>query len=246
MGNAGVSGANYRIDQRYETKLNKIGESLLRGIKDHDKDGYAFEFHAIKETYVNAFAYPGGKIFITDQMIEDLNLSDDEIAAVVAHEIGHVMKRHSVKGLIEKGIVMIAFSACFYEDQNDDDGKKDTYGEKIGKILIQNAVLIGGLSFSRLHEFEADSTGWEAMVMSKSGYDPVAMITLFEKLMKLTSDDGSTHWHSTHPGTKDRIEALIKTYCSNDSTKCKRDLSSLDSNKLKQPIYRPQNSQLEL
>jgi predicted Zn-dependent protease len=242
IGNSGVSSARYIVHRSYNNQLQRIGNSLLHGVSENDKKGYKFEFKAIKETYVNAFAYPGGKIFITDQMIEDLELSDGEIAAVLAHEIGHVLNRHSIKRIIEQSIVGIAFAACFYEDPNDNDGERDSFGEKIGKLIIKNAVMLGSLSFSRLHEYEADNAGWEAMVLSNAGYKPDSMITLFQKLMKLTSDDGTTHWHSTHPGTKDRIDALLKK-CT-DST-CKVDIKALDPEKLKQPTFKPQTSKLE-
>ena len=78
---------------------------------------------------MNAFAYPNGKIYITDELIQDLETTDDELAAILAHEIGHVVNRHSIKGLVEKSAVLLAWKAIFYED---DDDHEESFGEAIG------------------------------------------------------------------------------------------------------------------
>lgn len=206
IGNSGASSQYYRIVHKYDNRLSTIGMKLVSALPPALTSGYTFSFQCIDEKYVNAFAYPGGKIYITDELIQDLQVTDDELAAVLAHEIGHVVHRHSIKGLIEPGIVAIAWHAIFYDD---DDDHKESFGEAIGEILMKNAALIASLSFSRAHEYEADLEGWSAMLNS-AGYNPVGMITLFEKLLQLEPPvNGQTHWDKTHPGTKDRIAKLL-------------------------------------
>ncbi len=229
IGNAGASSQRYRIVHKYNDRLSKIGTKLISALPSTLTSGYQFSFHCIDEKFVNAFAYPGGKIYITDELIQDLQVTDDEIAAVLAHEIGHVVHRHSIKGLIEPGIVAIAWQAIFYVD---DDDHKESFGEAIGEILVKNAALIASLSFSRAHEYEADMEGWTAL-MNSAGYNPVGMITLFEKLLQLEPEgDGLTHWDKTHPGTKDRISKLLG-YC---GKKCdNRNTPLVKSGNRKQP-----------
>jgi len=173
IGNSGAGSQHYRIVRKYDNRLSSIGMKLVSALPPALTSGYEFSFQCIDEKYVNAFAYPGGKIYITDELIQDLQVTDDELAAVLAHEIGHVVHRHSMKGLIEPGIVAIAWHAIFYED---DDDHKESFGEAIGEILMKNAALIASLSFSRAHEYEADLEGWSAMLNS-AGYNPVGMIT---------------------------------------------------------------------
>jgi predicted Zn-dependent protease len=209
MGNTGVQGEYYRIVSKYNYRVNKIGNALLSSMPPDLTSGYQWRFDVIDKTYVNAFAFPGGSIFVTDELIEDLKVTDDELAAVIAHEIGHIVHRHSVKNVVQQMAVMLAWQAIFYED---DDDHKESFGEAIGELLIKKATLFAGLSFSRSHEFQADDEGWKAMVKT-AGYNPIGMITFFEKLRQLTpEDDGTTHWDSTHPGTADRILTL-KSVC---------------------------------
>jgi beta-barrel assembly-enhancing protease len=208
MGIAGAAVQRYVPVSRYDSRVSQIGRNLVGAIAPELKSGYNFEFKVIDKDFVNAFAYPGGKIYITDALIEDLNASDDELAAVIAHEIGHVIHRHSVKRIVESSAVVLMWKAIFYSD---DDEHQENFGEAIGELLIRDAALFAGLSFSRAHEFEADDAGWRAM-MAVNGYDPKGMISFFEKLLQLTPDnDGTTHWDSTHPGTADRIVALKRT-----------------------------------
>ncbi len=96
---------------------------------------------------------------------------------------------------------------------------------------------MASLTFSRDHEFEADESGWEALVLSRSGYSPKGMISLFDKLMLLNADDdGLTHWHSTHPGTKERILKLVDK-CGSECKNRPYAGVNLTSANLKQPAY---------
>lgn len=212
IGEAATSLQRYRQVTQYNNRLTRIGNNIVNALPFDLTSGYKFEFKCIDEDFVNAFAFPGGKIYITDELIQDLETTDDELAAILAHEVGHVVHRHSIKGIVEKSAVTLAWQAIFYVD---DDDHEESYGEAIGELLIKNAALFASLTFSRAHEYQADLEGWQALVKS-AGYNPMGMISVFEKLLQLEpiGRDGRTHWDQTHPGTKDRIDKLM-SICGN-------------------------------
>ena len=72
IGSAGVASSHYKlVSGSSRQRVRRIGEEVLNGVKEADKSGYKFTFDVIDTNYVNAFAYPGGAIFITDQMLDD-------------------------------------------------------------------------------------------------------------------------------------------------------------------------------
>jgi predicted Zn-dependent protease len=172
----------------------------------HLTRGYDFTFTVIDESYVNAFAYPGGPIFVTDKLISRLQATDDELAAVIGHEIGHVVNRDSQRQMVHKSVILIVFQALTY---NGDDGHEESFGEALGEIMLKNAAMFTAVAYSRAQEYQADASGWDT-VTAAAGYDPRGMITFFKKLMAMSPDsDGRTRWDSTHPGTADRIQTLL-------------------------------------
>ena len=235
MGHAAARSSRFRTSMNggYQSRVKKIGGDILRAMPKDLTSGYDFSFEVIDEDYVNAFAFPGGGVFITDELISDLDATDDEIAAVLAHEIGHIVHRHSQKGWVKDSAVLLVWSAVFYEDGDDHD---ESFGEAMGELLIKSAAGIAALSFSRSHEYQADSTGWVALTEA-AGFDQRGMITFFEKLMQLdVQGDGKTHWDSTHPGTADRIKEL-RSRC---GTSCNdmKPTKQLDEKKRRQPVHR--------
>mmetsp|Transcript_9808 Transcript_9808/g.12743 ORF Transcript_9808/g.12743 Transcript_9808/m.12743 type:complete len:289 (+) Transcript_9808:256-1122(+) len=194
------AGYRYRTDRKYDA-VKRIGKHLVAG--KPELAGFQWEFHVIHEDFVNAFAYPGGFIFVTDQLIDRLDASKGEIAGVLSHEIGHVINRHSQKQVVKEKLFSFLLSALFYEDN---DGYVENFGESIGELLLKTAKTFGKLKFSRANEYEADETGWDLLVQSR--IDPRHLETFFSKLLKLQGDDGFTRWDSTHPGTLERISNL--------------------------------------
>ena len=133
--------------------------------------------------------------------------SDSEVAAVLAHEIGHVVSRHTITRTLSDYFIRILWAASLYEDHDD---YEESLGEAIGETLVTYAVYLGTMSFSRANEYEADNCGWE--MIQRSSYQTTGMISFFEKLLLLESAQGgsdrSQWWSSTHPGTEERIQAL--------------------------------------
>lgn len=163
-----------------------------------------WDFGVVEASFANAFALPGGIVRVTDGLLQQLHLSDAEIAALVGHEMGHVLHRHSQKKLMKQKLFSTILQAVVYEDN---DGYEESFGEAVSEILLKGASWLGEQSFSRRDEYQADEAAWEILVASKK-YDPRAVAGMLSKLWSLEGGEGKTRWESTHPGTADRIQAL--------------------------------------
>ena len=183
---------------------------------------YPWSFSVIQSptNEINAFALPGGIIRITDTLLQKLQLTDGEIAALIGHEMGHVLHRHSQARLIKQDLWTMIAKALIYDDEDD---VEESFGEAVGEIMLKGASFLGEMRFSRQNEYEADDVAWEILVASKI-FDPRCVQSLLEKLWSLeisnhdnrysyydTGSSSSTKkssWDQTHPGTEERIKAL--------------------------------------
>lgn len=188
--------------------IKRIGHLLLEkaGIDDeHYEAGMQWSFGVVHAPLiVNAFAFPGGIVKVTDSLLYKLDLTEGEIAALLGHEIGHVLHRHSQKRIIQQHLVSLVTKALVYEDNDDVD---ESFGQAIGELMLSSATYLGGLSFSRKDEYQADAAAWDLLVASGM-YQPHSLQTMLAKLWSYEGSSGDTSWESTHPGTKDRIAAL--------------------------------------
>ena len=146
----------------------------------------------------NAFALPGGTIVITDQLIEKAK-SDDEIAGVLAHEIGHVAGQHSLKQLYR--VLGIGFMIGVIGGDS---------GQLVDDVVSQASAL---QTFAYTREFEADADRQSVETMIRAGRDPLAFVDLLDRIGGDRPGSDETGWLDTHPGNKDRraaTEALAK------------------------------------
>ena len=169
-----------------------------------DAPGWKWEVNVISSDELNAFCMPGGKIAFYSGLIRQLNLSDDEIAIVMGHEISHALREHSreqvsqamaAQGLLGVGSALLGL------------GEASAYAANTAyEALIATR-------FSRLDEAEADRIGLE--LTARAGYNPRAGLTLWGKMLKATSSGGRPpEFLSTHPAETARIqqiEALLPT-----------------------------------
>lgn len=167
---------------------------------------------------VNAFALPGGIVRVTDSLLTNLALADDELAALIGHEMGHVLHRHAQKRAVKNRLISTIWDAFFYEDN---DGHDESFGEAVAEGLWKSASYLGELAFSRLDEYQADNAAWDLLAGTYSfgnyhgarrQYHPGAVRRLLRKLWEYQGGSGSTSWESTHPGTRDRMDALKKKW----------------------------------
>ena len=217
LGERGVQQANYRLLAPCRTGrrcVDEIGNTVIRTLLENHRQlapkihSYNWKFGVTSQRFVNAFAYPGGRIFVTDGLL-DL-CTDDELLAVIGHEVGHVLHRHSQKRMVRQRLGSVLLSALLSGDA-DNDGHGEGFGIETAGLLLQHASALSSMTYSRTNEFEADELGWylcAATAREGRGCHSRAMQSFFRKL---DGGTGATEWDSTHPGTADRIKTLDET-----------------------------------
>jgi Zn-dependent protease with chaperone function len=168
----------------------------LASLSPRGVDGYALHFRKGGSIGPNAFALPDGSIVLTDELVM-LAPGQDAVLGVLAHEIGHVEREHSLRQLYRAAGVAALIMLIGGD-----------IGSGAEDILVQGSALVG-LSYSRSQEAEADRSSVELML--KAGKDPAAIVGFLEIVRdKLEKTQGSDFF-STHPATQERI-AAVKAY----------------------------------
>ncbi len=185
-------------DEPLQQRVSTIGERLVAIC---DRRELVYHFAVVQDEGVNAFSLPGGYVFINDGLIKK-TASDDELAAVMAHEIAHITARHAVKRYESSLGLQLAHLAALATRQ----------GAAIHGMGI--AAQAARLSYARQDELEADRLG--VKYMKAAGLDPTAMLAFLEKLHDLHGD--KTHYLPrgvvrpqyalTHPYVPERIRAV--------------------------------------
>ncbi|PLX19524.1 MAG: hypothetical protein C0601_01325 [Candidatus Muiribacterium halophilum] len=173
-------------------RMRRISKRLVENV---NRKNIRYYFKVLDLDYPNAFALPGGRIYITKKLID---MSDDEeLACVIGHEIGHIEKKHSIRAFERQ---LITAKILDYYSK-----KSKTVKDNEKLIAIANAIF-NELRYSRENEREADKYSVDITV--KSGYNPYGMIRFFNKLLKLNKghEDDSLKMLRTHPLTKERIQ----------------------------------------
>lgn len=177
---------------------NRIAETLGSEMPEAD-----WEYVLFDDPAANAFAMPGGKIAVFTGLL-DLVESDDELAAVVGHEIAHILLKHSNQRMSAEVLRAIGGAAAVVGTSNMKDEDRAMIlaaygaGSQVGIIL----------PYSRLHERQADQLG--LMIAARSGYDPRAAIEFWKKMQAASTGSSVPEFLSTHPGHETRIEGLRK------------------------------------
>lgn len=182
-------------DPAINSYITTLGDTIAHVTSMRDLD---WKFYVVNLDQVNAFSLPGGFIYVNRGLIESTDRFD-ELAGVLAHEIGHVVQRHSVKQMQKSQKVgIVATIAC-------------TLTNLCDSGLGQAAVNIGGsvliARYSRHDELQADSEAVENVL--RAGIDPEGVPALFDVLIRQRQNDPSIveGWFATHPLEESRIEA---------------------------------------
>lgn len=176
--------------------VKSIGEELYRCVADKQRK---FSFYIIFDTKPNAFAVPGGFVFVTTGMLDLCSRNRDELAFVLAHEMAHIIRGHAMERLMRS----TAFSTL--AKRMPGSGKLGTWVRSTGLKLLESA-------YSQQNETTADQLG--TRLGSAACYDPNAAITLMTRLAEMcTGSDRSIlgTYFSTHPPFDERIENIKKT-----------------------------------
>jgi predicted Zn-dependent protease len=164
-----------------------------------DAAKWPWEVHVITLDEVNAWCMPHGKMAIYTGLIQKLNATDDELAAVMGHEISHALREHSREQISRQMGAQLGIGVVGALFGIGDLGQ--TIAGKVADVTLN-------LPKSREAETEADRIGIE--LAARAGYDPNAAVALWEKMSKLSSSE-PPKWLSTHPPHQDRINDL-KSY----------------------------------
>jgi len=178
--------------------IEQVGRRLSRHVEDEFK-GTNWEFITLDSDVINAFALPGGKVFMSRGLLQQLD-SEAGVAGVLGHEIGHVTARHVDERISHSMLVQGLVSV----------GGAVVGGEGLAQLI---PTVIGGvgqgylLKFSRDQESEADRQGLK--YMTRSGYDPMGMADVMKVL--IAASEGNEQWEilSTHPDPKKRLEDIL-------------------------------------
>ncbi len=179
-------------DLGMQSRVDRIGKRIAHV---SDRSDLNYKFGIIKDEQFNAFALPGGFIYVNSGLINAS--SDDELAAVIAHEVGHIAARHSVKRLQANLGYQLLMNIALGRDGS------QAISEAVG--ITYNFIALG---FSRQDEFLADKL---AVKYSRAaGYNPYGMVTFFKKLEKGKKPGLELVFLSSHPPTRERIERVEK------------------------------------
>jgi predicted Zn-dependent protease len=162
-----------------------------------DAAKWPWEVHVITLDQVNAWCMPAGKMAMYTGLIQKLNATDDEIAAVMGHEIAHALREHARERISQQMGTQATIGIV---------GALLGIGELGQGIAGAVADVTLNLPNSRLHETEADRIGVE--LAARAGFDPRAAVTLWEKMAKVAGGGQPPKWLSTHPAHEDRINDL--------------------------------------
>ncbi len=182
--------------------INMLGNKLVEHCKRRD---ITYHFYVVNTSDVNAFAVPGGFIYVYRGLIE-MCQNEGELAGVLGHEIGHVVARHSMKQLSKKLLIGGILSGVTLAIS-----RKSRKWAEITSLAGGVGFFLTELKYSRDDERQADYLGIQEMY--DAGYDPHCMVTFFDKMEKLSKKSKTGGYPSflrTHPLTKERIRNAEK------------------------------------
>lgn len=184
-------------------RVERIGQRIVER-SDANKGGYPFQFHLLDDDKtVNAFALPGGQIFITDALFNKLT-TDGELAGVLAHEITHVVGRHGAEHMAKQGLQQALIGAGVMATS---DNASAAQRNAMIAAVVGNFI---SMRYGREDETESDTRGIEYMV--QAGYDPNSMIKVMEVLKEAAGGGArQPEWMSSHPDPGNRIEKIKET-----------------------------------
>jgi predicted Zn-dependent protease len=193
-------------DNEVQQQAKAVGYKVVRQVEEEAKSKgvalpYQFDFHVLADDQtVNAFALPGGQVFITVGLLKRLK-SEDQLAGVLGHEIGHVIHRHSAQQMAKSDFYQGLVGAVATATTNEN----GMGGGQIAQYVAQ----IQEMKFGRNDELQADDFGVKYMI--KSNYNPNAMIEVMEILAQASGGQQRDEFMSTHPSPENRI-AKIKEH----------------------------------
>ncbi len=188
-------------DQRVDGYVEEIGRDLVRAIPSQfQHNEFRYTFDVVNQAEINAFALPGGPMFLNRGMLEAAR-AEGEIAGVMAHEIAHVALRHGTAQASKAQKFQIGAIAGQILGA--------VVGGAAGSVIAQGSNFGLGayfLKYGRDYERQADLLG--AQIMARAGYDPRRMADMFRTIEQQGRGSGGPEWLSSHPNPGNRYEAI--------------------------------------
>ncbi len=194
--------------------VNAVGNVVAYAAMEVPRDGdrpsplAGWHFVILEDDSINAFAAPGGYVFVTAGAIRQAQ-TEDQLAAILAHEVAHVVRGHAIGSIQKSRMAGVTKQFLDSSVELDPAVEKEMAGVFGGSIddIVDGAMVKG---YSKDTEFEADKVGLE--IMAKAGYDPKAFVA-YLKTLDDHQDTGSGGFYATHPKASERIgklDALVK------------------------------------
>ena len=191
-------------DYEAQNRVSRIGEELVSALnmdllRRNIDNPYRFNFTLLNDrSTVNAFALPGGQVFLTEALYGQLN--DAQVAGVLGHEIGHVIERHSSERMAKGNLISGLVSAAGVAGGGYDSSRIASY---VGNVV--------NMKYGRQDELESDKWGVLLMTLTQK-YHPAAMMEVMDVLERSAGGGGTPEFMSSHPRPANRkayIEQLI-------------------------------------
>jgi beta-barrel assembly-enhancing protease len=194
--------------------LNLLGQSLVAfSVRPETFGGY--HFLLLDSDEINAFAAPGGLILVTRGMIQCCE-NEDELAAVLAHEIGHVEKKHGLSAIkqarLTSAFTVIAAEAGKQLGGEDLADLTEAFEGSVGDVVMTLTTK----GYSRKQEFSADAAAVDTL--RRAGYPETALVTMLQRMEQRLGTAGGPGFAKTHPSAQSRIEAISPTIVGKGAT----------------------------
>jgi predicted Zn-dependent protease len=182
-------------DQQLQNKIDQIGQALVNNSIARETP-YQYDFHLLRDpNTVNAFALPGGQVFITYGLLKRLE-NEDQLAGVLGHEIAHVVGRHSAERIAKQDLTQGIVNGVLV-------------GSDGGAGAAQTAAMIGNLinmKYGREDELESDELGVKFML--DAGYQPEQLLGVMRILKEASGGQRVPEFQSSHPDPENRMEKI--------------------------------------
>ncbi len=180
-------------NQKFQDFVDQVGQKLVKNSIALET-GYKYDFHLLAdEKTINAFALPGGQVFITYALFSKLQ-NEHQLAGVLGHEIGHVLGRHSADRMSKQGLTQGILSGVAV-------GLDPSTAQ--GAAAIANVI---NMKYGREDELESDDLGVKFMI--DAGYNAEEMIGVMQILKVAAGPNRAPEFQSTHPDPENRIEKI--------------------------------------